>query len=179
MTNEIFNNMPQVSIQNSTTANVKPQQPAQTAAPTASVPVKDSIPAAQVNNGPQTDVAELSTADKPKKGPIKKFKGFIAGIKKFFASAGEYIKGSVKGLISGAVAGSIVYSAGSLFNGARAKSAAKVGEEAVKSLKKFPAKTVALIAGGLAVAVNLFNASLNVTEKKSNIEHRWVGHYNK
>ena len=40
-----------------------------------------------------SDSVEISGNKKVKKGPIKALKGFIGNVKKFFASASEYVKG--------------------------------------------------------------------------------------
>lgn len=143
--------------------------------------VKDAMPAAKVNSQ-SADTVEISTEQKPKKkGPIKRLKGFIANVKKFFATAGEYTKGFFKGLVQGATAGAIVYTAGDIINYAKANAAKKVVAEAgaettKKVVRKIPNKALAVVALVGAIAINLWNASLNATEKKSEIEHRWTGH---
>lgn len=145
--------------------------------PSASQPVsvQEAIPAASVNNKPQTDSVELQSAPKKKRGPIRVLKDTIAGIKKAFASFKEYAKGTVKGITTGFAAGSMVFTAGSIFNALKAKSAQKAGLEVVK---KFPNKLVAGVVAAGALAVNLWTASLNATEAKSDIDHRWKGHNN-
>lgn len=148
--------------------------PPTVAAPAASEPiaVKDALPASNVQAAQPADSVELSS--KPKKqGPIKTIKNGIANIKKTFATAGEYVKGTFKGIKNGAIAGSIIYTGGSILNHVKAKNAAKAG---VESFKKMPNKALAIIAAGIALAGSLWNASLNATEKKSDIDHRWTGH---
>ena len=139
-----------------------------------SISVKDAIPASSVTE----DSVQLSNK-KEKKGLIKSVKGFIAGVKKFFAAAGEYTKGTVKGLVTGAVAGSVVYTGGTAFNTIKQKladrSATQAGEQAAKIAKKFPAKVAACIVAAGALAANLWTASLNATEKQSQIDMRWTG----
>ena len=54
--------------------------------------------------------------------------------------------------------------------------AKKAGEETVKVVKKIPNKALAVIVAGIALAANIWTASLNATEKSSNIDHRWTGH---
>ena len=160
----------------STTATkVAPQ--AQTSVPVQtpqSVSVKEAIPASTVAN----DTVEISNK-KEKKGLIKSVKGFIANVKKFFAAAGEYTKGTVKGIATGAIAGSVVYTGGTAFNAIRQgladRSAQKAGEEVAKVVKKFPSKVAAGIIAVGALAANLWTASLNATEKQSEIDMRWTG----
>lgn len=139
------------------------------------VSVQEAVPAAPVNNKPQTDSVELQSVPKKKRGPIRALKDTVAGIKKVFASFKEYAKGTVKGLTAGFAAGSMVFTAGSIFNAVKAKSAQKAGLEVAK---KVPNKALAAIVAAGALAVNLWNASLNATEAKSNIDHRWKGHDN-
>ena len=139
-----------------------------------SISVKDAIPASTV----ASDTVELSNK-KEKKGVIKSVKGFIAGIKKFFAAVGEYTKGTVKGIATGAVAGSIVYTGGTAFNAIRQgladRAANKAGEQAAKIVKKFPSKVAAGVVAVGALAANLWTASLNATQKQSEIDMRWTG----
>lgn len=169
---DIFNSM---QIPYSTTTQ-KTETPA-AAAPT--VTVKEAIPASNVQEQ-QPDTVEISSKKTEKKGPIKSLKGFIANIKKFFATTGEYVKGTVKGIASGAVAGSLVYTAGAAINGVKQgtanRAAKKAGQEVAATVKKIPNKALAVVVGGVALAASLWNASLNATEKNSNIDHRWTGH---
>ena len=147
MTN-IFNNM-----------QVPFTAPAKVAAPEA-VKVQDAVAASNVSG---TDKVELSSQPKQRKGPIRAVKDFIGGIKKFFASAGEYVKGTVKGIATGAALGSVIYTIGDIANKA----------------KKKTGKAHMVLAGVAAVgsiAANLWNASLNASEKSSNIDHRYSGH---
>ena len=143
------------------------------------VMVKNAIASSDVKDT-SADSVEISTQNKEKKGPIKSIKGFIANVKKFFASTGEYIKGTAKGITSGVVAGSVVYTTGSIINYAKQKAAnsaaKKAGEETAKIAKKIPNKALAFIAGGITLAANIWTASLNATEAGSKIDHRWTGH---
>lgn len=141
------------------------------AAETQKIAVKDALPASNVKIEQPADSVEIST--KPaKKGPIKSLKTGIANFKKFFATTGEYIKGTAKGITKGVVAGSVVFTSGSIINHFKGKSAEKAGQ----AFKKLPNKALAIVAGGLALAGSLWTASLNATEKNSEIEHRWTGH---
>ena len=120
------------------------------------------------------DTYEPSAAQPTKKG--KGINGLIANIKTFFATIGEYTKGTVKGVAKGVAAGSVVYAGGSVINHMRTKAAEKIGEEAVKNVKKLPNKALAVAVGVVALGINLWKASLNLNEKRSDIHHRWIGH---
>ena len=148
------------------------------AVPVATQSVEPSIPAA-----PKADTLEVTTQPKEKKGPVKAVKGFIANVKKFFATTGAYIAGTFKGITSGAIAGSVVYTGVSITNHLKQKKFTKLeqvakekGEEFTKKLRKLPAKPLAILVGAAALGASLWNASLNATEKQSEIEHRWTGH---
>lgn len=151
-------------------------------AETKPVQVKDVIPATETKaTTPVTDSVEITTQPKEKKGIIKSVKTFIANIKKAFATVSEYSKGMAKGAATGAVAGSLVYTLGAIMNGVKTKAAQKAAQKAgeefvLKNVKRIPNKLLAGIVAVGAIAVNLWNASLNATEKKSEIEHRWTGH---
>lgn len=161
---------------NFTTAATKVQQPQETKQVTQPIAVKEVI----AENTQSADTVELSSNNKEtKKGPIKAVKGFIANVKKFFATAGEYTKGAVKGITTGAIAGSVVYTGGTVFNAIRQgvanRSAQKAGEEVAKVVKKFPSKVMAGVVAVGALAANIWTASLNATEKQSEIDMRWTG----
>lgn len=145
--------------------NIQTQVPytAPVTAPAAETTVKNALPAASVAEKQAPDTVEISNK-KEKKGIIAGTKNMIANFKKFFATTGAYINGTVKGITSGAVAGSLIYTAGSI----------------VKhfSKKNIPTKAFAAIGAGVALAANLWNASLNATESKSEIDHRYIGHKN-
>ncbi len=186
---EIFSTMPGVKYPQTQSAQAQEakntQKTSELTAAKSQITVKDALPASKVNNGPETDVLQSSSengSDK-KGGPVKSVKGFIANVKKFFISTGEYTKGAFKGIGAGAVAGSIVYTGGSILNHFKSKGyqkAAKAAEEAgtefTKKFRKFPNKALAVIAAGAAVAINIWNASLNATEKQSGVDHRYIGH---
>lgn len=155
---EIFSNIQKVPY--TSPVNSQPLEPAK-------VQVNEAVPATTVA---QEDKVEISNKKPEKKGLIKTVKGGIANIKKFFASTGAYIQGTVKGIGQGAVAGSLVFTGGSIVNAIKAK---KAGAEA---FKKIPNKALAVVVGGVALAANIWTASLNATEKNSQIEHRWTGH---
>lgn len=125
-----------------------------------SVKVQDAVAASNVVG---QDQVELTAQPKKKKGPIKAVKEFIGNIKKFFSTAGEYVKGTAKGVVTGAALGSVIYTVGDIANKARKKT----GKGHV---------VLAGAAAVISVAANLWNASLNASEKASNIEHRYTGH---
>lgn len=169
--------------------------------PSVSAPKTQPVAAQQVTPEPVnqdmvSDTVEIS-AKKQKKGPIKSLKGFISNVKKFFATAGEYIKGGAKGIATGAVSGAIIYSGGEVTNkllalkaGINAKNIAKQADKSIPKaeLKSIAAnakeackkikfhKPIAIAAAGVAIVAGLWNASLNASEKRSNIEHRYIGH---
>lgn len=155
---EIFNSLQKVPY--TAPVNSQPLEPAK-------VQVQQAIPATNVV---QEDKVEISNNKTQKKGLIKTVKGGIASIKKFFATTGAYIQGTAKGIGQGAVAGSLIYTGGSIVNAVKAK---KAGAE---TFKKVPNKALAFVAAGVALAANLWTASLNATEKSSAIDHRWTGH---
>lgn len=104
----------------------------------------------------------LETEDKKQnKGVVSSVSRGIGGIKKFFASAGEYTKGVFAGIAGGAVAGSLVYTASA----------------ALKALKKKPqTKGSAILAGLVAAgtfAFNMYKAYLNSNDAKAQIDHRF------
>lgn len=134
-----------------------------------SVTIEQAISAKSVSN---PDTFENTTTKKTKKGPIKALKGFIADVKKFFSTTGTYIGGTAKGIGQGAVAGSLVYTIGSIINHTRGKAALKAG----KDVKNIPNKFLALAVAGVTIAGNIWNASLDATQKQSEIDHRWTGH---
>lgn len=172
----VFNDM---KIQQAVTT--KPVEQASTdvkSIPVATQAIEKSIPAV-----PQVDTLEVTTQPKEKKGPVKAVKGFIANVKKFFATTGAYIAGTFKGITSGAIAGSVVFTGATLVNTVKQKKYDKLVKIATekqtdlpKKLKKLPAKPLAILAGAVALGAGLWNASLNATEKQSEIEHRWTGH---
>lgn len=164
----VFND---ITVKQTTPQQVSVQQ---TAATTQPITVKEAISASNVS-----DTVEISNKKAKKKGPIKATKEFIANVKKFFATVGSYTKGTAKGIANGAVAGSVVFTAGSVLNavkqGSANRAAKKAGEEAAKVVKKFPSKVAAGIVAVGAVALSLWNASLDATQKQSEIDMKWTG----
>ena len=114
----------------------------------------------------QTDVVEVSKPQE-KKSAWQKFKHGFTSVEKFFITAGEYIKGTAKGLFYGAATALCV-----------------VGADAVRGIFKgapnalsTKGKILAGVAGSAVLGGHLFNANLNANQKKAEVDHRWgVGH---
>lgn len=164
----VFND---ITVKQTTPQQLSVQQPVATTQP---VTVKEAISASNVS-----DTVEISNKKAKKKGPIKATKEFIANVKKFFATVGAYTKGTVKGITSAAVAGSVVYTAGTVINatkqGVANRAAKKAGTELPAVIKKFPSKVAAGIVAVGAIALSLWNASLDATQKQSEINMKWTG----
>lgn len=164
----VFND---ITVKQTTPQQVSVQQPVATTQP---VTVQEAISASNVS-----DTVEISNKKTKKKGPIKATKEFIANVKKFFATVGAYTKGTAKGVANGAIAGSVVFTTGSVINavkqGSANRAAKKAGEEAAKVVKKFPSKVAAGIVAVGAFALSLWNASLDATQKQSEIDMKWTG----
>lgn len=165
----VFND---ITVKQTTPQQVSVQQ--QPVATTQPITVKEAISASSVS-----DTVEISNKKAKKKGPIKATKEFIANVKKFFATIGAYTKGTAKGVANGAVAGSLVFTTGSVINAVKQgnanRAAKKAGEEAAKIVKKFPSKVAAGIVAVGAFALSLWNASLDATQKQSEIDMKWTG----
>lgn len=108
---------------------------------------------AEMDAEKQAEVKAQKKANK--KGPIQKIKSFIGSFKKFNATAFEYIKGTFKGVGTGALVGSALYGAATI-------------------LKKQKAAPVLGVIGAVgALGVNLWQASLKANEKRAIIDHTW------
>lgn len=145
------------------------------------------------------DKAELSTTPqkKAKKGgfnPIQGFKNFMSGCKKLWIGVCEYTNATVVGGIKGVITGGIAF-AGLAGLQAAKNNIPKVTEFASNAeLKNVAAKAgkfvlnhvpqerkgkaiLAAIAGAIPFSVQIFNASLNVSEKTAQVDHRFnTGH---
>ena len=172
---DIFKNMP-------VTNSVYYQNPSSTELKNDStITVKSAIQASNPLDNREKDTLVISEVNSnksnktEKKGPIKKLKSFIAEVKKFFASLSEYFKGTVRGVGIGAALGSVVYTAGSIVNYFKSKAAVKAGSELTK---KVPNKVLACIVAVIALASSLWKASLDASDRRSDIDHRWTGHDN-
>ena len=174
---EVFNNIqPKVSY---TAPPVTPANQSQTT-------VADAIAAA-----PAQDSVQISKPKAERKGLVKSINEGIGNFKKFLASAETYTVAVFKGLFKGAILGSLTYAGGMLINGVRKfvynhrANSAKVTEaiktQATEKLAKL-GKSNKLVAAGAAVlgvvtfVGTLWKANLDLNEKKSDIEHRFVGH---
>lgn len=109
----------------------------------------------------KADTLEKSTDKKEKQSLFSKIGSFWGGVKKAFASAGEYTKGFVKGIASGAVAGSLVYTVTSIMKASK------------KQTKNTAGKALAVVAAVGAFVYNMYQAYLNSNEAKANIDHRY------
>ena len=115
--------------------------------PNASSPMpNDSIQIEQVNQ-------------KPKKGLIQGTKDTFRSLKKFFTTVGGYTGATFKGAWQGFAAGSMVFTGASI-----AKAITK---------KKIPVKPLGIIAAIAAVGINYWKASLDINQKRSEIDLRW------
>lgn len=179
MTSSVFNNIhtprqytaPPVATANSTTMG-------------------EAIAASKVGNG--ADTAQFTNTQAPKrKGIVKTINEGIGNFKKFMASAETYTVAGFKGTFRGAVFGALAFSTGVLINQARklphimAKKAKGATEEVIKSADQQITKLaknnkyigIAAAAIGLVTTIGtLWKANLDLNEKKSAIEHRFVGH---
>jgi hypothetical protein len=127
---------------------------------------------------------EVITQEPKKKSIIRKFKDGFSSIKKFFIGIGEYTKGAVKGLLYGGIAASSIIGIDAVKGATRIIKDAKAGnlisngaKEAVKVLST-KGKIVAGTVGLGVMAYQLFQASLNASEKKAGVDHRWGSGHN-
>lgn len=130
------------------------------------------------------DKVELS-AKKPEQEhhPVRSFKSFMASLKKFGVGFSEYGSASVAGVAKGAVAGGLTYGALSLVGLIKKNGKKQVAEgvqEAAKAVSKWP-KIGKFLAAGIVgtgtLLVSLYDASLKVSERNANIDHKYgVGH---
>ena len=157
MTSSVFND---IHAQVPYTAPVRP--------PVAQTTVQSAIPANTANNADSVEISNKKASKKEKKGIIKGTKEFIANVKKFFTTTGIYIKGTAKGVGVGAVAGTAVYGATEILNWITHKN--------VHGKKNVLGIVLGAVTALGALAGNLWTASLDATEKKSEIDHRYIGH---
>ena len=134
----------------------------------------------EVPTQPQPQDEVVTQEPKKKKSIVRKFKDGVSSVKKFFIDVGEYTKGTVKGLFFGGIAAGGVIGADAIRGASKIIKDAKAGEIADKAVKVLSTKgKVAAGAVGLAVlGYNLFKASLNASERKANIDHRWGSGHN-
>ncbi len=164
MTSTVFSGMPQYQFSKGITqATSEP------------LTVKDALPSSNIMNLPTTqtnkDSIELSETKKKKKGPIRRIKEFIANIKKTIATSEEYVKGFARGIGKGSVMAAFLYTGSNMINYVRNHS----GKENVKQI---PSRALAITGLVISLGASLWNASLNATERNSQIDHRWNGHKN-
>ncbi len=142
---------------------------------TAPVVPPQTEPAAPTVPATTVDSVEITkTEEKPKKGIIGKFKDFIRTIKKFNATIGGYTKATFVGAKDAVLAGSALFTIGSVINHFKTKAATKAGEEALKKLRKLPSKTLGIIGAIAAVGISFWKASLEVNKDRAEIDHSWT-----
>lgn len=134
----------------------------------------------EVTIQPKAQDEVVTQEPKKKKGIIRKFKDGFSSVKKFFIGVGEYAKSTVKGLLYGGIAAAGVVGVDAIMNVTKIVKGANTGEFVGKTVKVLSTKgKVAAGAVGLAVlGYNLFKASLNVSEKNANVDHRWGSGHN-
>ena len=152
--------------------------------------VAEAIATSQV--APANDTVQVSSTAKPeRKGLVKTVNQAISNFKKFFASAEAYTVAGAKGVGKGVIAGSLFLAGGLLVNEARklpaiiAKKGRDVAQEVIANSDAKIAKLAknnkfigvgAALCGIATFATTLWKASLDLNEKKSDIEHRYEGH---
>lgn len=142
--------------------NITVTQPIVNTVPTQQQPVKvEQVASAPVEK--KDEVVISSNQEKKKGGKISRG---IAQIKKVFASISEHTKGFFKGLKSGLISGSVVYTVGTI--------ASKLRKN--KASKPLPSAALGIATAVATFAINMWKGHLNANEKKSDIEHRWIGH---
>ncbi len=126
------------------------------------IAVREAIAAAKQQ---PSDMVQISASQKVRKeGPIKSLKRGVANVRKFFATVAEYTKGIGKGIVSGAVAGAVVYAVTDLVH--------RFGKNAAK---KSHSPIFAIGTAVAALGVNLWKASLNATDRRSDIHDKYIG----
>lgn len=136
----------------------------------------------------QTSMTMQAAEEAPKKQRKSLWQGFrdaCAGVQKFFIKAGEYTKGTVKGLLGGAAAAGAVLGGSALvtkINDLRMFGHAIGYRTVLKAPFKVPgkAKVAAAVLGVGILAANVFKSYLNSNEKGADVDHRWnTGHKDK
>ena len=101
---------------------------------------------------------------------IKSIKRGIANVKKFFATVSSYANGIYKGAVYGAGTGLAVLGIGGIANAVKKHKAT-----ANEKVKLIHSKPLAIAAGICVLAGNIWKASLNATDARSDIHDRYVG----
>lgn len=158
--NTVFSNMRNHSVQNS--PSFRASEPEQ----------------APIQAQAQDEV--VTQEPKKKKSLIRKFKDGYASFKKGLITAGEYAKSTVKGVFFGGIAAGGVLGADAIMGATKIIKNAKAGEAIDKAVKVLSTKgkVLAGIAGVAVLGYNLFQASLNASEKKAEVDHRWGTSHN-
>ena len=145
----------------------------------------------------ETDKLE-KTEKQEKTGFIQKFKNGVASVRKFFISTNTYVGAAFSGALKGGLIGMLIYAFFAMSQKAdkaidTAKTAISKATDSsfietlddqlakvAKGAKPGFAKKAASIAAGLAVfGFSLYRASLNVSDKKSDVDHRYTTGHNK
>ena len=136
------------------------------------IQVKDVIAASKTQQ-PDMDSVQI-TKPRKKEGPIKKLKRGIAAFKKTFATIGEYAKGIGKGIVFGALAGGLTYAGGQAINAVKSFVAKHSKNATEPSLIKHHKGFGIAIAAAVLIG-NIWKASLNATDARSDIHDRYLG----
>ncbi|OGI17079.1 MAG: hypothetical protein A2287_04105 [Candidatus Melainabacteria bacterium RIFOXYA12_FULL_32_12] len=123
-----------------------------------------SVPVSQ-----NTDNVQFSSQEKPKVGVIQKVKNFIFGAKKAYVTVVGYTKAAIGGTITGGILGGLTY------GGLKAVDFVKNFRKEKEAIKHMPKPLIigAAAAVGLAkLGITLFNASLDISEARNNLDHR-------
>ena len=127
---------------------------------------QQAVKVVQVASAPVEKKDEVVISSNQEKKSGGKITRGIAQIKKTFASISEHSKGFFNGLRKGLVSGSVVYTLGTI--------ASKIRKD--KTSKPLPSAALGIAVAVATLALNTWQGHLNANEKKSDIEHRWIGH---
>ena len=171
--------------------NFRSTKPKQTA-PIQAKPAEAVVEADKVEVSKPAEKApeQINDADPKKKKTslVQRFKNFVAGVKKFFIASWEYTKGTAKGIFYGATAALGILGVDGVINAVKnakadklVETATDVAPKAIEKAKRFSTKgkVFAGIAAVATLGYQLFKSSLNVSEKKAAVDHRWGSGHNK
>ena len=154
-----------------------------------SAPAINSNPGVAIPASSTKDVVQFTTQPKKKRGFVGSINNFISNCKKLGAGIAEFAKGTTRGIFQGAAIGGSIIGVGKIDQAvknhasivAARKDAVANGIEFTKELKTaaktnklaktFPA--LAIVAGAVALGVNIWKAKLNYNERRSQLEHRY------
>ncbi|OGH99116.1 MAG: hypothetical protein A2104_00830 [Candidatus Melainabacteria bacterium GWF2_32_7] len=124
-----------------------------------------SVPVSQ-----NADNAQFTSQEKPKVGVIQKVKNFISAAKKAYITVVGYTKAAIGGTITGGILGGLTY--GGLKVVDFAKNFRKE-KEAIRHIPKPLIIGTAATVGLIKLGTTLFNASLDISESKNHVDHRY------